>query len=160
VAGRGDLLGLSKDLPRVGDRNGVVVLGGLLSDHIYKGGVMALLFTELSFGSSGRARALHLVHDGKCAAPPDTYTTVGWIARVYYDESADGKVGRESSQGMILRFRDDSGQVRPYFVWWSNDREHPRQHVDLATRLVSAAARAFETVGRPVMVTILDGGDV
>jgi hypothetical protein len=121
---------------------------------------MPLLFTELSFGSTGRSRALRLVHDDKCIAPPDTYTTVGWICRVHLDETAEGKLMRDPSQGMILRFRDDSGQVRPYFVWWSNDREHPRQHVDLATRLVSAAARAFETVGRPVIVTILDGGDV
>jgi hypothetical protein len=115
---------------------------------------MSILFTELMFGSTGRAKALRLVHDGKAVAPPDTFRCVGAITRVN-----DSPAGHHAD-GLILRFRDDSGEKRPYFVWWAEGLNPPASsRPDPATRLVADAAFAFETVGRPVTISIMDGGD-
>jgi hypothetical protein len=119
---------------------------------------MSTLFTELMFGSLGRQRALRLVHDGKCPPPPDTYSTVGMITRVS-EGATVGPRSQVSAAGMILRFRDDNGQDRPYFVWWCDETNTRNGRVDSATRIVAAAAKAFDTVGRPVMITVMDGGD-
>lgn len=118
---------------------------------------MALLFTQLNYGPTGRARALRLVHDGKCPAPPDTYMTVGAISRVYSRDG--GGLERDATNGMILKFREDAGDNRPYFVWWEGDVAVAARRPDPASRLVRAATLAFETVGRTILITIMDGGD-